>query len=374
MSSLPSRAEMLLKLKEKMKEKGKGRDPDQFAPPSAKDDETLEFYLRILPPLMKGDKYKGGVAEKTEDLWFYENGAHYIKQPKAKLTCPRCQYGDSCPICQIGFDMMEGEPNKDVRSSISSKYLARSYYSINVYFLNSDKNPESIRGRVMWFNIPKTLFDIMDYCINNEKPGDEDDPQACGIFYHPDEGYTFKLVVKKKGEYNTYETSKFLATTMGPLFKTKEGSPDKERIKKILEERVYLPDKFEKVNIDKINEMASTILDGDKKGDGEKKETKKEESKNVKVNGVEKGGANKIKSSKKDVVEEDVVEEPVEQEEPVAEEPVAEEPEEKPATKQTTKPATAKTTKTETKTEKKPEPATEDDTAELESILGDLEG
>lgn len=365
--SLPSRAEMLLKLKEKMKEKGKGRDPDQFAPPSAKEDETLEFYLRILPPLMKGDKYKGGVAEKTEDLWFYENGAHYIRQPKTKLTCPRCQYGDACPICQIGFDMMEGETNKDVRSSISSKYLARSYYAINVYFLNSDKNPENIRGRVMWFNIPKTLFDIMDYCINNEKPGDEDDPQACGIFYHPDEGYTFKLTVKKKGEYNTYETSKFLATTMGPLFKNKDGSIDKERIKKTLEERFYLLDKFENVNIDKINEMASTILDGDKDGSNEKKESKKEESKNVKVNGVEKGGANKIKnSSKKETIDEDVVEEQAEPAEPDAEEPAAEEP------AKSKQQATATSSKQKIK---KPEPVeSSSDSEELESILGELEG
>lgn len=241
---LPSKAELLKAVRQKSLEKDKNRrDPDEFRCPSAKD-KTLEYYFIVLPELQVGDTCRGGgKCDIPTDLWYYQNGFHFFQNNK--YECPRIHDNGKCPVCDMGFELMKDSDNKEFRKTVSARFLARSHYAVNVYFINTNKNPEDLRGKVKWVNLQHTVWEKMDKCINSDDPGDKDDPKACGIFYHPWEGcYIFKLVANKKGEWNEYGESKFLANTQGPLVRNADGTPNDEAIQAILNERVILQKKF----------------------------------------------------------------------------------------------------------------------------------
>lgn len=258
---METRDEMLARLRKKMEERGQGRrDPDIFMPGEAKDGERLEWFFRVLPPLVEGETCKTGTAPKTLEFWFYENGAHYLSNGRERHECPRIHDGEECPLCQVGFELMEDNDDKEYRKKVAKQYLPRSYYSVNVYFLNTDKNPEALRGRVMCYNMPKTVFDIMQACVDNDNTGDEQDPKAAGIFFHPTEGgYTFKLVAEKQGEYNSYKQSMFLPASFGALVKLADSSPDMARIQTILNLRHWLPSKYKARDLQKLNDLIAKL-------------------------------------------------------------------------------------------------------------------
>ena len=386
--SIMSKEEMLKKLREKMSErKGGHRDPDQFIPPKAKKDEKLEYFFRVLPPLQAGDTYKGGVCEKDQDIWFYENGNHWINNER--LECPRMHDREECPICTIGFDLMRDNDDDAYKAGVRKKYMPRSGYAINIYFVNSDKNPENLRGRVMWMSVPKTVYDIMNECVENADPGTTEDPKPCGVFYHPtDGGYVFKLVAENQGQWNTYERSGFLVNSAGPLAKGTDGKPDIDRIQKILDMRHLLPSKFGARDVEKLNIILNKLLVKQTGGDGTEKADQ-----TINVSGVVKGGANNVKAPAKPAAKpaakpvEEVVEEatePAASEEQLEE--VVEEP--KPATKPkpvvtqaakpvvtkpaTTKPTTAAVKKTTAPAAPVTPPANEENDPELQGILDQI--
>jgi hypothetical protein len=267
---MSSKEEMLTKLRTKMQERARNRrDPDQFSPPTAKDGEKIELYFRILPPLEAGDTHKDGVCEKDEDFWYYENGQHFVNNDK--VECPRIHDKEECSLCQFGFDLMKDNNDKNYRSMVSRKYIAKSRFAINIYFPNIEKNPEIFRNKNMWFNAPKTVVDVLEACVNNDGPGEVEDPQAFGVFYHPYESsYLFKLVIEKQGDYNTYEKSKFLPSTIGPLVKGQDGKPNEKAIQAILDKRIYLPSRFRARDVSKIQEIVDKIIAKESGADDDK--------------------------------------------------------------------------------------------------------
>ena len=311
---MDSRKEMLEKLRKKMQERGSNRDPDQFFPPRTKEKEEIEMYFWVLPPLEKGETCKSGVAPNTADMWYYPNGAHLVLNER--LECPRLHDNEECPLCQLGFDLMQDSNDSKVRSAIAKKYLPKSGFATNVYFLNNEKNPERVRGKVMWFNLPKTVCDIMEGVIVNEDPGDQQDPKAYGVFYHPTEGgYTFKLKITKQGEYNDYKSSQFLPASYGPLFRNKDGTTNVAAIQKVLDQRIWLPQKFNPRIVEKLQSIVDKILESDKSGSVGKDNVPDASSVSANapanapanVPGVVKGGAAKLPPK----VQESVIEMPV---------------------------------------------------------------
>lgn len=251
------KAALLARTRKSMAERTQsGGDPNEFRIPKAKSDEILEYYVAVLPGLMKGDTCNGGKecsADMPDGLWYYENGSHFVN--RKRYECPRLHDDEHCPLCQEGFDLMQDSQDKDYKSKIAKEYLSRSNYAVNLYFLNHKKNPENLRGKVRWFNASKTIWSIWDNCINNDDPGDAEEPKPFGLFFEPyEETYIFKIIAAKKGEWNNYDQSKFLLTNgKGPLVAlNKNKEPDDERIEAILAQRHYLPDVFAPRDIDAL--------------------------------------------------------------------------------------------------------------------------
>jgi len=250
--------EMLKRAKEKLAAENVGRrDPDQFIPPKAKDKEKIEYYIRILPPLEEGDVCSTGKAKTSSVLWYHNNGNHWIMNER--LECPRTHDGEKCPLCDIGFEMLRENDDEDARARIRQTYLSRTGYAVNAYFLNTSANPENVRGKVLWINLPKTCYDRMIECMENDNPGTAEEPRPTGAFWHPLDGYTFKIVVEKKGKQNTYEQSQFLPNSRGPMVKKKDQTADEAKIEEILDRRHYLPGKFAARNLAKINAVVSKL-------------------------------------------------------------------------------------------------------------------
>lgn len=249
-------------IRKKLKE-SKGRiDPFEFRPPKAKDDETLKYRFFILPPIATGDPINGGAASKSMDLFFVQNGYHFYGNKR--YECPRVHDGEECPICSIGFDLLNDEQDKKRRSAIASRFLARSAYAMNIYFPKDEVNPPNVAGKVMWFNASKTVYDLLDRCLMSDDAGDPADPQPHGIFFDEMGAYLFQLEVSKKGTWNNYDKSKFLVGFgKRPIARNKAGEAITDRIQEILAQRHDLFSKFAPRNREELDEVAKRIINDD---------------------------------------------------------------------------------------------------------------
>ncbi len=254
------------KIRKKMAQKADGRkvDPFEFRPAKAKAGEAVKYRCYVLPDVNKGDKVYGGVASRDMDLFVLKHGQHWInKRPHA---CPRLFSEEECDMCQIGFDALKEIPKeqKEARTAIIKQWLASSVFAANLYFPPIDPNPEEIRGKVLWFNAPKQIFDIWFAAVNRNDLGDADDPEAFGVFYDPYNAFMFQLVAKQKGDYNEYTTSKFIAAAGShPIVQLPSSKkPDEDAIQKILDMRHDLYTKIETPNPAAIAALAQSIMNG----------------------------------------------------------------------------------------------------------------
>lgn len=234
------RAAMLQKLRERLMKKKGGfrRDPGEWRAPQVGVGEEFKAKAYILPPVEAGEAVASGKAEKGMDgLFFFQVGDHWIN--RKKYPCPRVYDNDECPYCQMGFDLLSETEDKQSRSEISRAYLPRTQYVVNLYFPDIKTNPDDLRGRVVYYAMPKTIFDKLEECIQLDNAGDDpDDPQAWGIFYDPSDAYPLSIVINKKGDFNSYVDSKFLAAGRGPIAKSQK------KIDEILAQRHDIPGKY----------------------------------------------------------------------------------------------------------------------------------
>jgi hypothetical protein len=236
---------------------GKVKDPDEFRPPKANDGETLKFRFFILPPIMAGDKLKTGVAERSMDNFFLTHGNHWINDKPH--PCPRVWDGSYCEVCQTGFDLLKGEEDKEKRKAIVKAWMPSTSYLVNIYFPNSNVNPEDLRGKVKYYNASKTCFDIWVNTLQKDDLGDPDDPSAYGVFFDENSAFQFQLEITKGGINNSYTTSKFITNGGQPTPMMK----DKANLSKLLEMRHDLFMRVEEPDAERMKKLARVMLDGD---------------------------------------------------------------------------------------------------------------
>jgi hypothetical protein len=252
----------LEEVRRKMREKkgGRARDPMQYVPPQVKENEILKLKFYVLNPLQAGDACVTGQASRTMDLWYVMAGTHWINQ--RPFECPRIHDGKECAFCQLGFDLLKDTDDEDTRKNIVKTYFPKQSWAVNIYFPPFESTPVELRGKVMWYAMQKTVYDIMESTIMRDASKDTDDPQAFGLFYDPNDAYLFQLEVKRQGDYNEYKASKFLPTTKGPMIK-KGNEPDEAKIAEVLGQRHDLFTKFAPRDAAKLAEKAREVLSGE---------------------------------------------------------------------------------------------------------------
>lgn len=298
------------KLKQSMS--GKFTDPDEFKPDKAKSTtEPIKYRFFVLPPLLKGDKLKSGVIDRSMEQFFISHANHWINDKP--YPCPRVWDGSECKVCQFGFDLLKEEINQkdeDKRRQVIRQWMPTTYNMVNIFFTNWKGNPEDLRGKVKFYNASKTLFDQWTAALMRDDAGDPEDPQAFGVFFDENAGFVYELQVLKQGRQNSYKTSHFLANSGNPMpmIRNKDGSPNEELLAKLLRLRHNLWDKIEVPDEQKILKIFNVMTHGDDDDDSggfDEDETQpKEEKKAEKPKSDKKESKPKPKSDDDD---EDVV-------------------------------------------------------------------
>lgn len=258
---------LLERMRAKQQEQSGFRDPTEWRVPKLKAPEEKKYRVIILPPLEKGEACIGGTASDSMDLWHRVHGHHFIN--KKRYECPRVhpEKGD-CPLCSTGFDLMRETDDKKVRSALAKEWLSQQNFAVNIYFENHKDNPEDLRGKVLWWSIPNAIYNLADKAFKNDDQGDEDNPQAHGLFFDPDAAFPIVVEVKVQNDYNNYSTSHFIG-------KPRAIAGSQEEIGAILAKRHDLAKKFEACDVNALNKLlqdklgASGVETDGKKDDGD---------------------------------------------------------------------------------------------------------
>lgn len=269
---------------------GKAKDPNEWRPDKAEIGKPLKWKFFILPPV------------ESMDIWYYEHGQHWIE--KNVIECPRIHDGTSCPLCQFGFDLMKETEEKDERRKIAKNYLASSRYAVNIYFPAVASTPTELRGKVMWFSMPQSVYAIMEEVIMRDPPdSDALEPEAHGIFFDPKSAFPFVLEAKKKGDFNSYESSHFINKNM-PITKGND-----EKIGAIIGQRHDIPSLFAERDIDPLQTIVDNITGA------ETKATKTESKKDSKPDSEKDSKPDSDSASDLEELEEELEEEILEEKE-----------------------------------------------------------
>jgi hypothetical protein len=252
------RAQVKAKLK-------KGKDPTEFRAPKVEIGQSVKFKFYILPPLQAGDACNDGktTCEHAMELFAIPNGAHYIDNKR--MGCPRIINEEECAICQYAFDLMSEvdsstEEGKKQRSKIARDLLPGQYHLVNLYFPPVETNAEELRGKVFWWNAPKTVVDMWLECLyRDDDGGDPDDPLAFGVFFDECNAYQFQLEVNKDGQMVNYKKSKFIGGKKPIATDKATKKLDAKRIKEILAKRHNLWEKMPQVDMEEINRVANSL-------------------------------------------------------------------------------------------------------------------
>ena len=253
---------------------GKFNDPDEFKPRKAESErEPIKYRFFVLPPLQAGDVLKTGQVQKSMEQFFIAHANHWISDKPH--PCPRVWDNAECPICNFGFELLKDQKDEETRRKIIKTWMPTTYYMVNIFFTNSKVNPEDLRGRVMFYNAPKTCFDHWTAALMRDDSGDEEEPQAHGVFFDENAAFLYQLEVLKQGKQNSYKTSRFIVPSdkkqplARPMIVDAEGQPVVDSIKKLLRLRHNLWAKIEAPDPAKIQKVFLMMTAGDDETPGD---------------------------------------------------------------------------------------------------------
>lgn len=196
--------------------------------------EPVSYYFMLLPPVKTGEVIRrddngiyyvqfGGPDRRTP---YYENGQHWYQ--RYPYECPRVHDQTECPVCDFARKVLaDGILDSTVRTSITRNFLAKSRWLVNIYLVQGERNPPELRGRVMRFNMPRSVIDQMP-------------PTYKGVF---------KLVATKRGDWNEYSV----------IFREDANIYDKFVTEEVLRQRHDLSDMFKSRNKDALSSILSGL-------------------------------------------------------------------------------------------------------------------
>lgn len=255
-------------MRRKVQEASKKQDPDEFRPAKAKPGEELKYRFYVLPPYSVGDMLRTGPAKKTLETYHKSYGSHWHNK-KPISTCPRYWSGETCEVCQAGFDMMEvnksrvsGAALKEANREIARLFLSQDLSVVNLYFPQGQNNPPDVAGRVLYYKATQVINNIWLKALSLTGPGDPQDPQAYGAFFDEMAAFLFQLEVRCDNDMNSYKTSKFLANNgvPSPIAISQTGQADLPVIQSILAARHNLHEKLGEPDLEALARMKNDLL------------------------------------------------------------------------------------------------------------------
>lgn len=216
---MTSNQERLEKIRAELNARNGGKkqtDPTQWRLPKATKDQNLSFKFIVLPPLEPDAACASGKAKTDmKGLYSYRVGLHWIGEAGTKrpYTCPRMHDGSNCAYCSQGFALMNETEDSEQRKMIRKTFMPSEVHAVNVYFPNVKSNPPELRDKVKWVEISqRTITDRFNECLGRNETDatgeTEEETQAWGFFYEPEESYHFLLNIVQKGEWNDYAGSR----------------------------------------------------------------------------------------------------------------------------------------------------------------------
>ena len=247
---------------------GRFSDPDEFRPEKAKSNvEPLKYRFFILPPLQSGDVLKAGSVKKSMDNVFLRHGQHWIND--RPHPCPRVYDGSECAVCSTGFQLLQECKDKKLgderKQAILRQWMPTTYYMVNIFFTNWKGNPEELRNKVKFYNAPKTCVDKWTATLMRDDKGDDEDPDAFGVFFDESSAFCFELAVLKEGKSNSYKTSAFVKNNgiPVPMIRNADDTPNTKAIELLLKSRLNLWEKVEVPDPEKLRRLSSQLISGD---------------------------------------------------------------------------------------------------------------
>jgi hypothetical protein len=246
----------------------KKRNTDGLYRPDVDDGDKETGYvasIRFLPNFTRKEVVEQNALEKH---------THYVKLeelPELNGTYD-CQkvFGDTNPLYDSFWKLKN---SRSVTDQEKAKIISRQTKYYSYVLIVEDKQHPELEGKILIFQYG---FKIADK-IKEEKAGTYG--EACNVFDLA-EGKDFKLVVKKIGGYNNYDSSRFL--TAGPITFVKEGQKKtmpveesngkkviaaavRDKVKDILLKRdhdleEFAPKKWSVEDRSKVNRIVSHLL------------------------------------------------------------------------------------------------------------------
>ena len=179
--------------------KGSKKSGDDFRSdfwkPTIEDGEdTVEYTIRFLP----------NPDAETSKPWV-ERAAHMFSFPSGKFVyepCPKkCKVG-KCPFCEAVDNLYATED--PAQEEIASKRYSRKRFFYYVQVVKDARDGGANEGKVLIYEAGAQVHNKIDKFIH-----DAELPPKERLFYHPQYGTDFRLIVKRKHNYPNYDDSTF---------------------------------------------------------------------------------------------------------------------------------------------------------------------
>ena len=167
-------------------------DSWKFKPSLPNNKTKVTYNLRILP----------NIHSESGEPWILGLYHMYRKEDGKFIytLCPSTTGGKDapCPFCEKAKKLYANQNERD--NERAQKVYKKKRYFANVQVISDPRSgEENQEGKTLVWEFGKSIYDKLEEALIDK-----------GInFFHPTEGRNFELTIKKKGEYNNYDSSQF---------------------------------------------------------------------------------------------------------------------------------------------------------------------
>jgi hypothetical protein len=172
---------------------------DFWKPTLEKGEERAEYVIRFLPN--PDSKTNFPWVERAAHMFNFSNSGKFIYK-----ACAKKARGEKCFICEeVSRLYQSGDPAQE---AIGAKRYSKKRYFHNVLIVKDPRDNGKNEGKVMIYEAGQQIH---EKCVEFLKNEDLDASER--IYFHPEVGTDFKLILTWKSNYQNYEKSDFARKT-----------------------------------------------------------------------------------------------------------------------------------------------------------------